>query len=231
MRSRCTQKRRALIVFMTAFLALPHVLHGVNFDKTWAGSEWDADWTSTDDGGTGNCDSTDTFDYSTSNGNPSDNRTRLCVGRNDDSNRYLVWSGTWETLGVTAGFTVSTVQMLDIDTKFLTDTVCDDVVFGPLELRNSGGTLVATLWSGRTSTTEEASFTAEGSQTAQSVGSLTASNASIQIWLHGRNDTGNNAAATCTSIFDNLDIRISAESASRRVFFIGSAGGRKGGRS
>jgi hypothetical protein len=200
-------------------LAVPSFAADV--DKTWAGAEWNTTWT--DVSNSGACDTTNQFVYSATNGNPDNCRIATCLGRNDVSSRHSEWAGTWEGLGVTAGWTVSTVQHLDTDTKLLTDTGCDSIVFGPLELRDSSNNLVATLWSGRTATTQEESFTAEGSDSAQSVGSLTASNSNIELWFNVTMDIANAANQTCVGVIDNLDLRIVASSYNRkRAIIVGS---------
>jgi len=198
--------RKLICSILSLFLVCQAIAS--NFDTTWAGTEWNTTWT--DVSNSGACDTVNTFGYVTTDGNPTNCRKQTCTGRNDIASRHSEWAGTWESLGVTAGWTITTVQMLDIDTKLLTDTGCDSATMGPLELHNSADVLVATLWVGRTVTAAEGSFNAAGSQTAQSVGSLTASNSNIELWLNGSLDIANSVAQSCVTVFDNLDIRIVA---------------------
>lgn len=201
-------------------LFLSSTLFATDYDYTWAGTEWNTPWT--DYALAGSCDDVNTFSYDSANGNPTYSRNRYCQGRNDNNiTRYIEWSGTWEDLGVTPGDTVSTVQMLDLDTKLLTDTNCSNFIFGPFELRDSIDTLVATLWTGRQTDTAEGSFTAEGAQSAQSVGSLSASDSTIHLRIVGLTQVGNSNGSICEGVFDNLDIRIvAAGGTSRRVMTI-----------
>jgi len=199
--------------WLRLFLALAFVAPAWadDFNYSWEGTEWGTSWTDT--AGTGSCDVTDTFAIHPSVGNPTNCRYRYCEGRNDTSNRTSVWTGTWEDLGVTPGYVVETIQMTDLDTKCLLFVVCDQLIFGNIELRDSADSLVATLWTGRTATAAEGSFTAEGSQSAQSVGSLTASDSNIEIWIDATGDTANDKNATCSGVYDNFDITIVANEA------------------
>ena len=198
-----------LVLFASATLAQSPAT------KTWANS---TDW---QEGAfsvsyTGACDSTNTFPYSATGGNTDAAcRQRICIGRNDNGViANLTWAGTWETLGVPPGSIVSTVQMTDIATKMHAWNVCNSATLGPYALYTSADALVATLWTGRSPTAIEGSFTAEGSQSAQSVGSLTASDASIKLVLSMTTATGNNAAAERSATFDDFDISIAYSGAS-----------------
>lgn len=186
---------------------LAATLFATDLNYTWANTEWNTPWTAVADYGA--CDTQNDFDYQTTGGNPDYFRRRWCVGRNDNNIlMHAEWTGTWETLGVPSGNTVSTIQMTDVDTKMITWNVCDATDMGPFELRDSSDTLVATLWSGRSPTAAEGSWTSEGSQSAQSVGSLTASSSSIELWFRSLTNTGNNSSAECTFGIDNLDITV-----------------------
>lgn len=176
--------------------------------ETWDDSEWNSDWTGNIISAT--CDTSYALAYTTSNCHDGDGHCfyGICVGRNDALSGRAEWSGTWETLGVDVGHTVSTVQMTDAETRCVTYSTCAESTIGPFELRDSGDSLVATLWSGRTASGAEGDYTTEGSQSAQSCGSVCASSSSIQLWIGWVLDTANNASATCDFYIDELDISI-----------------------
>jgi len=179
--------------------------------KTWAGStDWqEAAFTAV--AVTGACDDTNTFPYSATGGNTdAPCRQRICIGRNDNGVvMALDWDGTWEDLGVPAGATVSTAQMTGLATKMhVWNAYCSSATLGPYALYNSTPTLEATLWSGRSPSAQEGSFTSEGSQSAQSVGTLTSSGATIKLRLSMTTSTGNNATAECSATFDDLGLSI-----------------------
>jgi hypothetical protein len=208
-------RKLILCVFLWSSIA-----QATNFDTTWAGAEWNTTWADADIGT--DCDTTNSFVYSATGGNTGNCRIATCTGRNDVGQRESVWAGTWETLGVTAGWTVSTVQFLDMDTQLTTDTGCDSAVFGPVILTNSADTVIGTMWEGRTATTQEAGWTAEGADPAISVGASSASNSSIKIRIKSTLDIANSTAQSCVATYDNLDIRIVASSYTRkRVYNIG----------
>ena len=205
------------LLSIAALLATASLLFALTELETWADStQWNTPWTFVPPGTA--CDTTNDWNYSATGGNTDGPcRIRTCVGRNDTSTGgHIDWTGTWEDLGVSAGNTVSTVQMTDVATKSLTWNVCDAMTIGPFELRDSADALVSTLWAGRSPTAAEGSFTAEGSQAAQSVGTLTASNASIELWLNSSHDTGNDSVAECSLVVDDLDISIEHAAAAGR---------------
>jgi len=195
------------IFAISILLSMAVLLFALTETETWAGTEWNTPWTFVAD--VGACDSTNTWDYSATGGNPDNCRIRVCIGKNDNAiEGHIEWTGTWEDLGVPSGNTVSTVQMTDVDTIAHAYSVCDQLDIGEFTLRNSSDVLVATMWAGRTPSGQEGSWTSEGSQSAQSVGGLTAGNSSIELWFQGFHNTGNNAAAECSFKIDNLDISI-----------------------
>ncbi len=195
---------------------------------TWAGTEWNSGWSSGVESGV--CDTTTACAYDTGNGNPTYCFTCTCKGKNDSGAPYWQWAGTWETLGVTPGNVVSTIRLTDVDTKALTWTNCTTMTIGPLTLRDSGGALVATMWAGRSPTAAEGSWTAEGSDPAQSVGSLMASSASIRLRFLGQFKIANTSNSQCTSAVDNLDITIvhALPSGAKRKLVITFKGGPNG---
>lgn len=170
---------------------------------TWDGTNWNTTWTGT----SCTCDTSCAIEYQTTGGNPDNRRRARCEGKNDVPTGRHEWTGTWETFGVTAGHVVSTVQMTDLDYQYTTDSNCDDVDIGPFELRSSADALVATLWAGVNLTTAN-SFVSTGPQTEQSVDTLSASNANIELWMQIILDTANVTGAVCESSIDNLDISI-----------------------
>lgn len=172
---------------------------------TWDDTDWNTTWTN---GGGCTCDTSCVLEYQTTGGNPDHRRRNRCEGKQDLPTGHHEWTGTWENLGVTPGNTVSTVQMTDVDYQYTTDSNCDDVDIGPFELRDSANTLVATMWAGTGSLTTAGAYAAAGSQSAVSVGALSASNASIELWFQMIMDTANITGAICESSFDNLDISI-----------------------
>ena len=172
---------------------------------TWDDTDWNTTWAQVN---ASTCDTTTLRDYQTTGGNPDHHRRSICTGKNDTSTGHHEWAGTWETLGVTAGNTVSSIQMTDVDYQYTTDTNCDDVDIGPFELRDSANALVSTMWAGTGSLTTAGAYAAAGSQAAVGVGSLTASTSNIELWMQTILDIANVSAASCVSSFDNLDITV-----------------------
>lgn len=197
-------KRFLSVLFVTTFATflLFASTTNITFDDEWT----DTDWTYVEVLNT--CTTTGEFAYSATGGNPTHQRVSNCTSKSDELDAHVDWTGTWEDLGVTSGDVVSTIQMTGLDTYCTTYYVCLTMTMGPLQLRDSGDSLVATLWTGRTATEADADWVAEGSQSAQSVGSLTASNSSIELWLTTKNYTGNDNAASCIAGFDNLALSI-----------------------
>jgi hypothetical protein len=182
------------------------LLWGATATYTWDTTDWNTPWGYVEI--SNNCATTGEWVYSATGGNPDHMRQATCVGRSDTLDAHIDCTGTWEDLGVTPGNVVSTVQMTDADTYATVWSDCDSIEMGDFELRDSGDSLVATLWAGRDPTSADGDWVAEGSQSAQGVGGLTASNSSIELWLHTNLNTGNAAAGTCTWKIDNLDISI-----------------------
>lgn len=168
-------------------------------------SDWATGWGTVTESGT--C-ATGVCRQSTAVGNPANSTECLCDTASSTITMHWEWTGTWETLGVPAGATVSTIQHVDSDT--LADLRnCTSVAFLGLELRDSSNTLVSTLWAGRTATVDETVWTAEGSDTAQSVGSLTASNSNIELWWRVTLTVSSGAGSDfCRGYVDNLDLAV-----------------------
>ena len=174
-------------------------------------------WTDTADWATFTCsDTTDNCDVTSS---CAENTTAdcdtgdscwetYCEGRSDEKLGHTEWTGAWTDFGVTAGHTVSTVQMTDVRTRFDSYSTCNVATAGPYELRNSSDTLVSTLWTGRTASGSEGSYTSEGSQSAQGCGSICAAASSIELWFGYDLQTGNDMNANCGYLLDELDISI-----------------------
>jgi hypothetical protein len=177
----------------------------------------------TAEGFTGNPgDTSITMSYESGYGNPSGALKCRCFGRNKTATSYWEWTGTWEDLGVTPGDVVTQVRLNNADTRCTEWNVVDAVDMGPYSIYDSAGTtLIATLWAGRSATGVEGSWTAEGTQTYQSVAAAyEASNTSIRIRLYNTLDNANNASAASAFHEDNVSIDIDHEAAAVDQAFI-----------
>jgi len=184
-------------------------------DKTWT-------WDSGTESFSLTAGSDSTLVRDTGNGSPTNGSLKhVTSGRNKSS--LTVWSHadltavTWETLGVPAGATVNTVQVLDVRTYYgLTDTVEVDQ-YGPaiVHLYANGTTTEVTgaaLYTRAASTGSPASPDGSwqtGSAGATAVGgSYQSSTQSLDVIIDLMSDNGNNGSAASSVHFDYLSIRI-----------------------
>ncbi len=116
------------------------------------------------------------------------------AGKNKASSNYWEWSGTWEGLGVPAGATVTAVNC-DYDWKCSEYATGSSDSTGPMELRNSAGTL-------RNTFSTALGFSATGSWASRAgsnqTGLTDASNTSIKLRLNSITSTGNSTSAAVT---------------------------------
>jgi hypothetical protein len=197
------------VVFPVAILLLSAswLLFAATATNTWTGTEWDTDWTGVTT--TNNCDIFGIIFYNESScDGDSSCFYGYCEGRSDELFGYALWTGAWTDLGVTGGNVVSSIQMTDVRTRCIDYSTCLEATIGPFELRDSSDALVSTMWSGRTASSAEGSYTTEGSQSAVGCGSICAAASSIELWFHWTLDTGNAMNALCTFWVDELDISI-----------------------
>ena len=157
-----------------------------------------------------------TMSYDSGVGNPSGSLKTRIIDRNSVGTSYWEWSGTWESLGVPSGSTVSQVRLFGAHNRCTEYVTVDAASIGPISIYDSTGTvLIATLWSGRSVTGVEGSWTSVSTQTYQSIGSsYQASTTSIRLRLYNTLDLGNNASAACSVYDDTISIDIDYTGAS-----------------
>jgi hypothetical protein len=144
-----------------------------------------------------------TLSYDSGTGNPVGALKSRILGRNKVNDNYWEWAGTWEDLGVPAGGTVTQIRVNAGYTQCTEYNVADPFTVGPYELRDSGGTLIATLWSGRTGTAVDGSWVSISAQADQNVtAGNQASNTTIKLRLNNHLDNGNDGAAAI-SVYDD----------------------------
>ena len=105
---------------------------------------------------------------------------------------YWEYTGTWESLGVPVGATVTSIRLMSASTRCVSrSSHAQTTVIGPYRLHDAGGTAIGTLWSGRTATSQEASWTATATQSPVSIPSGSQdSTATIRIQLADTIGTG-----------------------------------------
>jgi len=159
-------------------------------------------------GTVGSADSTLSHDAAT--GNPQGALRSRIYGRKagPDAN-YWEWTGTWEDLGVPSGGTVTQIRVNAGYTRCTEYNVGIGFTVGPYELRENGGTLIATLWSGRSGTAVDGIWESIGVQADQAV---TAGNqpsgTTIKLRLNNTLEAGNNASAAVTTYDDEVALVI-----------------------
>jgi len=153
--------------------------------------------------------------YDSGVGNPSGSLKSRVSGRNKAGTSYWEWTGTWEDLGIPSGDTITQIRINDADNRCTEWNVVDACDIGPYAIYDSiGDTLIATLWSGRSPTGVEGSWTSIGNQGYQTIGaSYEASNTTIRIRLYSTLDLGNNASAALSTYDDTLSLDIDYDAA------------------
>lgn len=143
-------------------------------------------------------------------GNPSGSLLTDADGRNKSGTAYWELTGTWEDLGISAGATIDQVRLNGVDTRCTEWNVVDSGSFGTVEIWNTDATvLIATLWSGRSCSGTEGSWTSTGNQSYQSIGSsYQASNTNVRIRINIDIDLANNANAAIEMLVDNFSFDI-----------------------
>lgn len=102
--------------------------------------------------------------YDAATGNPAGALSTRTTTRNVAATSYWEWSGTWEDIGVPVGSTVTAVRVDAGYTRCTEFTKATSAGLGPYELRDSAGTLIGTLWAGRTATASDAGWVAIAAQ-------------------------------------------------------------------
>jgi len=146
-------------------------------------------------------------------------------GRNrTDGTPYWEWSGTWEDLGVPSGSTVTAVN-LDYDWKCSVYSTGASSTYGPAELRDSGGSLLATISTSGSFTSTTSWATKAGTN---QTGLSQASNTSIKLRIGAKPCTGNSINGQVILLFDWVTVTITY-SASTTYTASGSGGASSGG--
>lgn len=149
--------------------------------------------------------------YSSSVGNPAGSLQTRTTGRNRSRTMsWWDWTGTWQQLGVPAGSTVTAIQLTGAQTRCSEYNVGAASIIGPYELRDGGGgTLLGTLWGGRTVTSATTAWTATTAQAAVSVpAGYQDASSTIRIRLADQQATANNNSAAVTSHDDQVSLLI-----------------------
>lgn len=141
-----------------------------------------------------------TLSWDGSVGNPAGSLKARVTGRNKNDSNSWAWTGTWEQLGVPTGSTVSSIRVDSAYTRCTEYATGSSSTIGPYQVKDGGGSLLATLWSGRTITGTDASWVAVAAQADQTVPSAVQdSTSTISIVLADSLSTGaSNAAAVST---------------------------------
>lgn len=129
--------------------------------------------------------------------------TRAGTDMMDIGRGYFDWNGTWESLNVPIGSTLSTVEIVSVDVRNAAGGDVNRNYIGPIEIRDSAGAIKVTLL-GRASY----GFQASEWQTVQGdpknvPSEIGASNTNIIIRVHMDFD----AATNSTLMVDNLKIK------------------------
>ncbi len=163
---------------------------------------------------TGTAEGESTLSYDSGTGNPAGALKSRILGRNKVNDNYWEWTGTWEDLGVPSGGTVTQIRVNAGYTKCTEFNVADTFTVGPYELRDSGGTLIATLWSGRLGTAVDSSWVAIGAQADQNVtAGNQASGTTVKLRLNNHLDNANNGSAAISVYDDEVSFVITYTSA------------------
>lgn len=131
-------------------------------------------------------------------------------GRGKSNTNFIEISGTWESLfGIASGSVVSTIGTPDdFDWRCVTFTTGAASTAGPLELRDSSGTLLLTLAAGASYSGTTTRATKAG--TAQAVpAAQQASNSSIRLRLGSTMATGSSNSAVNALVLGHVNVTIS----------------------
>lgn len=153
-----------------------------------------------------------TMSYDGSVGNPAGSlKARIAVANNSAYSSWRLTGITWEDLGVPAGATVTHVRLQGASTRCTEYNNGNNTsTIGPYRIYASdGSTVIATIWSGRTVSGSEGSWSTVSQQSDVAVGSsYQASNTSIQIWLEDYLRTSSGAGAAVSTHDDQVSITV-----------------------
>lgn len=181
-----------------------------NITKTWSFASTAESFSFTAPGGKA------TGAFTSSYGNPV-GCLKVTVRKNryaSDTGYFLLSGITWEDLGVPSGKTVTDVQLTGFNNRCYSYSAgnVNQLKVGPVTVRNSSGVDQVTLFSGRSMTAVDGSWT-DASGTSQSVPSgIQASNSSIQVYLGGTQNVGN-TTDEIGYLIDNIDLYITYSAA------------------
>jgi hypothetical protein len=127
-------------------------------------------------------------------------KSRITGTKNASGTSYWEWSGTWEQLGVPAGATVTACRLHSASSRCTEYSNGRSCTSGPYTLHDGSGTLLGTLWAGRSVTAVESSWTSIGQQA--DCGLSVASNAVVKIRLQSTLGIGA-STAYAVSVYDD----------------------------
>ncbi len=140
-------------------------------------------------------------------GNPAGALYTRINGRNVSNANYWEWTGTFENMGVPAGATVTGIQLVGGYTRCTVYNRGAPSTAGPWELRdNTGATVLATLYGGRTFTGTDPSWVA-ASGTLQPLSSLPSAT-SVLLRLNNTLSTSFSRRAEVRLYDDQVSVRI-----------------------
>jgi len=138
-----------------------------------------------------------------SGGNPTGHFVFSVLGRRDEGYPYIELTTTWETLGISAGSTITQINASSFDWRANEINVPDFEQYGPLEIRDSGSILQATL----IASTQQSGTTTYATKNGGVVSipaAIEASNSTIKIRLNCGVKVANNASAEAEIMLDTL---------------------------
>jgi hypothetical protein len=139
-------------------------------------------------------------------GNPSGSLRAFTSAKGQGATlNYWQYEGTWESLGVPSGATVTAIRLLSASTRCVSrSSHAQTTIIGPYEVRDTSESLIGTLWAGRTATSAEATWTATGAQSSISVPSgQQPSNSTIRIRLSDTIATGGGGGTPSVALHDD----------------------------
>ena len=147
--------------------------------------------------------------FTSGDGNPSGSLETDSIGRNNTDSSTWTWTGTFEDLGVPSGATINGYSASSFDHKCSVANILNSAQFGDIgntkSLEINDGTardlIGIQTFSGITSWANKSNAPAI-------TGLSLASTTSITLTLHTTIDVGNNAAAQCTILADNISLTI-----------------------
>lgn len=169
----------------------------------------------------GSCDTSLTAADDTAHGSPVNSIYAECIGRNDSPLGRWKKSMTWESMGVTAGNTVTQVDG-KYDHAIITRTYTSAPVRGPLSIYDSGDSsqcMASNLEAGGTysSGTGGTSWATDNASGAiATLSACQASNTTVTVRTELSPKTGNNSAATTRVNIDNVVLTITEVTPSGR---------------